>query len=109
MIMKEVEAIVFDMDGILFDTERLLTDCWIKTAEEFGLKNIQPLLNKCMGLNYADTRRVFQEMYGPKFAYDAWKEAISEKFYDIIEKEGIPIKIGAIELLEHLKNKKYKI
>ena len=32
-----MEAVIFDMDGVLFDTERLSISCWLETAQRMGL------------------------------------------------------------------------
>ena len=33
-----MKAVVFDMDGVLFDTERLSISCWMETAQKMGLE-----------------------------------------------------------------------
>lgn len=51
-----IEAIVFDMDGILFDTERLSVESWIEVAERLGLPDIDKGVYGCIGLNRTDCR-----------------------------------------------------
>ena len=51
-----IEAICFDMDGILFDTERLSVESWIAVAEKLGLGNIEKGVYGCIGLNRTDCR-----------------------------------------------------
>ena len=44
-----IEAIVFDMDGILFDTERLSVESWVEVAGKMGLGDIDKGVYGCIG------------------------------------------------------------
>ena len=44
-----MKAVVFDMDGVLFDTERLSISCWMETAQKMGLGDISEGAYGCMG------------------------------------------------------------
>ncbi|HJC88938.1 MAG TPA: HAD hydrolase-like protein, partial [Candidatus Eisenbergiella intestinigallinarum] len=46
-----MKAVVFDMDGVLFDTERLSISCWMETAQKMGLGDIREGAYGCIGLN----------------------------------------------------------
>ena len=89
-----IEAICFDMDGILFDTERLSVESWIAVAEKLGLGNIEKGVYGCIGLNRTDCRIFLKEVYGEDFPYDYFREQTSALF-----QERVDIYLKACELL----------
>jgi HAD superfamily hydrolase (TIGR01509 family) len=107
--MNKIEAVVFDMDGILFDTERLCTQCWYESAIAMELGDIRQSVVECIGLNRNDTKEILFRLYGEDFPYETYMEAISYRMKEKIIKQGIPIKEGVFELLEFLTKNRYKL
>lgn len=97
-----IEAVVFDMDGVLFDTERIIGECWKKVASEIGIDGIEDLLNACIGSNKKATRTIFLERLGEDFDFDYFDTQAHNTFLQKVEEEGLPIKLGVRELLEYL-------
>ena len=93
-----IKAIAFDMDGVLFDTERISKSTWVQVGREWNLPGIEKLLNRGMGLNYEDTRILFSEKYGKDFPYDDFRTRCSEIFEEELSKEGLPMKPGVVEV-----------
>ena len=57
---KTITAVVFDMDGVLFDTERIYMECWREAAEPTGLKNVDEISKACIGRTLQGTKEVFE-------------------------------------------------
>ena len=107
--MKVIKAVIFDMDGVLFDTERLCKESWNIIAEEQHLKNIDEVLEKCIGANKQSTIRIIKEAYGEDFPVLNFMEACSKMERKRVKEEGIPIKCGAKEILDFLKSEGCKV
>ena len=73
-----IHTIVFDMDGVLIDTENLLLKIWKEVAKENGIKDIESTLKLCIGITNNETEAVFARIYGKDFPYQKYKAAASE-------------------------------
>ncbi len=104
-----MKSIVFDMDGVLFDTEKLCFDCWCRVAEEQKISGMEEVYPKCIGRNNTDVKEILFDYYGKKFAYDKFSADASVYFKQYIEENGMPMKPGVRELLEYLKQEGFAI
>jgi len=99
-------AVIFDMDGIIFDSERLVLDCWERIGEKYGIPDIGEVFMRCIGTNRVRTRQIVDEHYGKTFPYEKFSAESSALFHEMTEKEGLPIKAGVKEILTYLREEK---
>lgn len=104
-----IRNIVFDMDGVLIDSENLLLRIWKEVAAQNGIKDIESTLKMCIGITTGETEAVFAGVYGKDFPYQKYKAMASEMYYTQIQKDGLPVKPGVYELFAFLKEKGWQI
>lgn len=106
---NEYDAVVFDMDGVIFDSERATMKCWIELADKYGILNIEEPYLACTGTTMARTREIMLETYGDSFPYDAYAKEASLMYHNKYDGGKLPMKKGVIELLTFLKEQGKKI
>lgn len=103
------KAVIFDMDGVIFDSERLVLEGWQEIAAKYGIKGIEEVLPRCLGVNAQATREIFREYYGQDFPYDEYKKEASALFHSRYGNGKLPLKLGVKELLSYLKENGYLV
>ena len=103
------EAVVFDMDGVIFDTERLIYKLWKKIGPKYGFNTLDTLFYRVIGVTKTYTEQVFYAEYGRDIPYWEFRDEAREAFFKHVNKYGMPVMDGAIELLAYLKDSGYKI
>ena len=103
------DAVVFDMDGVIFDSEKEVLLSWLEIAEKHGIKNFREPYLRCIGTTRARTEQILREAYGDDFPYDAYRAEQSAMFHQKNDGGRLPVKPGVRELLAFLKSEGKKI
>lgn len=106
--MKSINTVVFDMDGVIFDTENCYLECWKEVAPKYNIENAEEVIYKCIGTTEEMTKKIVMEHFGNDFPYDKFSMDVVKIFQ---ERYALcpPKKKGIEELLQYLKDNHYKI
>ena len=96
------EVVIFDMDGLMLDTERLAPQAWHDAKEALGVDFDMSLLDAMVGRNYQDCRALILERHGEAFPTDRLMDAWHVAYDAIVARDGIAIKHGLFDLLDWL-------
>jgi len=96
-----VTAVIFDMDGLMFDTERLARDAWRRAMAEHGYALDDDLYLAAVGLTLEGACRVFVDAFGPELPIDDVEAAKAGYLREMLE-PGPPLKHGLLDLLDGL-------
>lgn len=102
-------AVVFDMDGVIFDSERAVMQCWKEVASRHNIPNIEKAILACTGTTMVRTREIMLNLYGADFPYDEYARESSAIFHSRYDGGRLPMKPGVKELLTFLKDRGKKI
>ncbi len=103
-----INGIIFDMDGLMFDTEKLLVRFWCQSANEYGydMKPHHVLEIRSLSRKYAIPK--LKGIFGEEFDFESVRARRISLMNDYIDKNGFEIKRGLKELLEYLRQNGYK-
>ena len=102
------KAVIFDMDGVIFDTEMVYLDIWSKVFEKYGYKMTKEIYSSVLGTGRENVKKVFLSNFGDDLPIDIMYKEKDEKLAKAVEK-GIPLKNGAYEILNYLRENNFKI
>ena len=103
------KAIIFDMDGVLFDTERFFMDAWKIAGENHGFNDIYDACIASIGVNKETSKEIFKTTVSKDFPFDQIRDEVSSICHDLIENTGITMKNGVLEILDFCKLNGFKI
>jgi len=106
--MKNIKGIIFDMDGVLLDSESISDITWEKAGKDFNIPMTVEVLDTCRGSNKHDIMEKLKKLYGQNFDANGFLARTGEYFWQIEEESGVPLMPYVKEILEYLSGK-YKI
>lgn len=98
-----LEAVVFDLDGVIFDSERTMYGIWCELAGPHGLVGMEEAYPRLIGTNRAMNRKVMEDAFGDAINFDEYFAEARGVFDSRYGGGKIPVKKGAVLLLEALK------
>lgn len=105
--MKEnrtADAVIFDLDGTLTDTEKYYRKAWPEALRHFGYNPDPDIALELRSLGRPFAPLKFKEWFGEDFDYNTVREYRKKLVSAMIEENGIPLKPGAREILEWLRH-----
>lgn len=106
--MMKTDAVIFDMDGLIFDSERIVQRSWNDVGEVLGYGKIGEHIYHTLGFNVKRREQYFKSVFGADFPMEEFNSLTRLRFHEIVASEGLPMKPGVKELLDYLKEKEIR-
>ena len=103
--MNRLEKVIFDMDGLIFDTENLFMNEQMKVVRGYGYSLTPEMYKKTLGLTGKALSDKLQALFGEGYPEREITRRVREKIDEIAHTDGLPVKTGIRKLLEYLKEK----
>jgi HAD superfamily hydrolase (TIGR01509 family) len=99
------KLVIFDMDGLMFDTEKLHFDSYGIAAKEFGYTMTKEIFCRLLGGSYERNMAILREEMGPDYPLEEVEKRTDAVQLEHIYTKGVPVKPGLRELLRSIKEK----
>ncbi|HPF87679.1 MAG TPA: HAD family phosphatase [Candidatus Limiplasma sp.] len=104
-----VKAVLFDMDGVIFNSERLYSKAVPDIAQKLGYTMDMPFFIRTLGISNQECHRLYIETYGPDFPYGKASEMLRSFILTYNKQHTLPLKDGVPECLQALKARNLQI
>lgn len=107
--MNKIKGIIFDVDGVIFDTERISAEFWDRTMRKHGYEMDVKTYAQVMGRNRQGVIDGLTEIYNnPKLDFDAISTEKTADMVEYLDSGRIPVKEGVFEIIKYLEDNNYK-
>lgn len=103
-----IKAIIFDMDGLMIDSERVTFECYQERFKDMNLTMDEEFYKTLLGKPIKGIYQRFYDVYGNDFPIQNVIQDVHQLMAERFETEGVPVKKGLVELLHYLKDNNYK-
>lgn len=103
-----IKAIIFDMDGLMIDSERVTFECYQERLKDMNLTMDEDFYKTLLGKPIKGIYQRFYDVYGNDFPIENVIQDVHQLMAERFETEGVPVKKGLVELLHYLKDNNYK-
>lgn len=97
-----MKAVIFDMDGLMIDSERIIHEAVIWAGGQLGLENIEKVSRLTIGSNAVRTKEIYFSTYGKNCPFDRLMELKHEYLDRVLGDNGFPAKEGLYRILDFL-------
>jgi len=104
-----MNTVIFDMDGLMFDTERVFIAAWDYAGEKMGIGKAGFMTLKTLGMSIVMSREIWLEEFGDKYDEVALRKHTKEFLVQYYSANNVPVKKGLYSLLGYLHNMNYKL
>lgn len=104
-----IKAVVFDMDGVIFDSEKIYHKSWLMMMPKYNITGVEEIFPKMMGASATDIEKLFKSVYGDDFPFWEYRSDVRAQISEIISRDGLEMKKGVLETLEFLKENNYPV
>lgn len=99
---REIRGVLFDMDGVILDTEKLYSRFWREACQFYGFPMTWEQSLKMRSLNHTAAQNILCEFFGPTASYPLIHAKRIELMAAFVKKNGVEPKPGIYELLDYL-------
>lgn len=103
-----IKAIIFDMDGLMIDSERVTFECYQERLKDMNLTMDEEFYKTLLGKPIKGIYQRFYDVYGNDFPIENVIQDVHQLMAERFETEGVPAKKGLVELLHYLNDNNYK-
>lgn len=107
-MIKDIDAVIFDMDGVIYDTEAFYLKHWIQVFSEYGYEMTKAIYINAMGRGRKKVKEYFKSVFGEDLPIEEMYVKKDKLLFDAIRNKEVPLKPGALEFLSYLKNNNIK-
>lgn len=102
------KAVIFDMDGLMIDSERVTYEGYLAECSERGYEMTYALYQTLLGSPMTAIRATLREYFGEFFPLEEVITAVHRYVENIFSTQGVPMKPGLMEILEYTREHNYK-
>ena len=93
---------IFDMDGLMFDTERVFIKAWDYAGEKIGIGKAGYMVYKTLGMNIVSAYNIWKDEFGSAYNQEDLRKHTKDYLQKYYNENKLPVKHGLYVLLEYL-------